>query len=334
MKFIRAHRSISQKLGRNILIILAILVILFGFVTHIRAQNQEMMARIHYPPEGQFLTVEGKQIHVVIKGKSGPDVVLIHGLSGNARDFTQALAERLALRHRVLVFDRPGLGYSTDLGVGKDTIVDQARVLKKAAAQLGADKPIVLGHSYGGAVALAWAVRFPGRISGLVLLSTPSQVWEGGMSPFYLINSIPLLAKISTPLLAAYVSEARIERELDTVFIPQKPPLGYGSHIGTGLALQRQTMVVNARHRANLKAELYALVPLYPSLDLPTEILHGDADDTVSIDIHSVPLSRQIPKANLKILEGIGHMPHHVVKDDVIDAINRVAKIAGLRRPN
>ena len=304
---------------------------LFGALTHFRANSQEALARQHYPPEGRYLTVEGKQVHVVVKGSSGPTVVLIHGLSGSARDYTQALAERLALRYRVLVFDRPGLGYSDDLGPDDDSIVDQARILKKATAQLGDEAPIVLGQSYGGAVALAWAVRFPTRISALVLVSSPSQVWDSGLPPLYLINSIPLLAKIVTPLLSAYVSEARVERELDTIFSPQKPPLGYGTHIGAGLTLRRQTMQVNARHRANLKEELYALVPMYPSLDLPTEIVHGDEDETVSVDIHSIPLARQIPRANLKILEGIGHMPHHVAKDEVIGAVNRAAKRTGLR---
>ena len=64
-----------------------------------------------YPPEGQILDVGGVPVHAVVRG-TGPDVVLIHGASGNTRDFTFDLVDRLADTYRVIVMDRPGLGYT------------------------------------------------------------------------------------------------------------------------------------------------------------------------------------------------------------------------------
>ena len=58
----------------------------------------------------------------------------------------------------VILFDRLGLGHLekiTDIG---DTLKDQARLLRDAALMLGTERPIVLGQSYGGSVALAWAL--------------------------------------------------------------------------------------------------------------------------------------------------------------------------------
>ena len=61
-----------------------------------------------------------------------------------------------------------------------------------------------------------------------------------------------------------------------------------------------------------LKGELGPLVPRYPGLQMPVELVHGDADRTVGLDIHSRPLARQVPGAGLTVLPGIGHMLHQV----------------------
>ncbi|WP_319826896.1 alpha/beta hydrolase [Thalassovita sp.] len=86
----------------------------------------------------------------------------------------------------------------------------------------------------------------------------------------------------------------------------------------------------NALQRANLNAEIRALSPLYPQIDTPTELLHGSGDMIVGLPIHSEPLAEQIPNAHLTVLPGIGHMPQHVAKPDVIAAIDRAAVRAGL----
>ena len=64
---------------------------------------------------------------------------------------------------------------------------------------------------------------------------------------------------------------------------------------------------------------------------MPVEIIHGDADTIVPLSVHSITLPQQIPNANLQILKGVGHMPHHTNMDDVIAAIKRAASRAGLR---
>ncbi|WP_254796912.1 alpha/beta fold hydrolase [Sulfitobacter albidus] len=73
------------------------------------------------------------------------------------------------------------------------------------------------------------------------------------------------------------------------------------------------------------------MVKRYPDLTMPFEIVHGDADTIVPLTVHSEPLSKQVPGANLTVLEGIGHMPHHVAPEESVAAIDRVAARAGLR---
>jgi pimeloyl-ACP methyl ester carboxylesterase len=295
-----------------------------------RAAARERAAEAAFPPLGQFVTVEGLKVHAVVMGE-GPDLVLLHGLSANARDFTFSLAPRLARSYRVIVFDRPGLGFSDPLPPGDDGIFDHARLLHEAAAALGAEKPIVVGQSYGGAVALAWALDYPESAAAMVSIAGPSHPWDTGMSAFYRLTSNPVGAALAVPLIAALTPQARIDDALGAVFEPQEPPPGYDAYIGAPLALRRQALRVNARHRAQLLPEIEAMVPRYPTLTLPIEIVHGDADDTVAVAIHGKRLVQDVPSARLTILPGIGHAAHHAAEDEVVAAIDRAATRAGLR---
>ena len=80
-----------------------------------------------------------------------------------------------------------------------------------------------------------------------------------------------------------------------------------------------------------IKPHIREMVAHYSNLKMPVEILHGDADTTVPLDIHARPLSMQLPNANLNVLQGVGHMPHHAEPDIVIDAVARVQARASLR---
>lgn len=296
-----------------------------------RARRHEARAETQYPPEGQIVEIEGHEVHAVLMGPEGaPEVVLIHGSSGNTRDFTHGLAPLLARDFRVLVFDRPGLGYSGEVNPKGATITEQSALLSRASRHLGLRKPIVLGQSYGGAVALAWGVHHPDSAAALVLLAAPSQPWSTGLGWYYTLLSNRVLGPLAIPLLTAFVRDARVARELDAIFAPQSPPPGYGAHIGASLTLRRASLRANALQRANLLDEVRALQPHYPHIPLPVEVLHGTADTTVGLHIHATPLAAQLPSAHLTALPGIGHMPHHVAQPEVIDAVHRAARRAGL----
>ena len=312
------------------LVILAALAVLW-VVTLWRAARHEARAEAEYPPTGQFLNLGGHRLHVQVLDGDGPDVVLIHGSSGNIRDMTFALAPKLAENYRVIVFDRPGLGYSDRINDTGATIAQQADLLMRAARALGADRPIVLGQSYGGAVALAWAVHHPQSLAALVPVAAASIPWDTPLDPFYRVTSSRLGAALVVPLLTAFVPDARVERTLASVFAPQPVPEGYGAHFGTGLTLRRISLRANAAQRANLLDEVRALAPRYGEITVPTEIVHGSADDTVGLRHHSERLVQMIPGATLTRLDGIGHMPQHVAVDDLVAAVDRAAQRAGLR---
>ncbi|WP_238365290.1 alpha/beta fold hydrolase [Mesobacterium pallidum] len=316
-------------LAAKILIALVALVLAGAIATLWKARHHERAAEARWPAEGQLLDVGGHQVHAVVMG-AGPDLVLIHGASGNTRDMTFRLAPALAEHFRVIVLDRPGLGYTHRINRTGATITDQAALLSGAARQLGAERPLVVGQSYGGAVALAWAVTQPDHIAGMVSISGASHPWDTGLSTYYKALSHPWIGPLVIPLLTAWVPDRVVEANLSEVFAPQAVPEGYAAHFGPGLTLRRESLRANALQRANLLGEIETLSPRYSDLTLPIEIVHGDADTTVSPEIHARRLVAEVPSARLEILPGIGHMPQHVAVEAVVAACLRTAARAGL----
>lgn len=306
-------------LTRLALSVLLVLVILAG-ATLWRASSREKLAEAAFPPTGAFVTVNGRRIHYEMQGQ-GPDLVMIHGASGSLRDFTFALRDRLTDRYRVTVIDRPGLGHSDPLD--DPSLRAQAQAISAAVAQLGVTNPIVLGQSYGGSVALAWALE--GGPRALVLVGSPSLPWPGTLDPWYRVNSTVLGRAVAIPLASAFVPDAYVRSAITAVFAPDPVPPGYDDWLGTPLTLRRTTLATNTAQVNALRAELVTMQPRYPTLTLPVELVHGTADTIVPLDIHSQPLSQILPNVTLTVIDGAGHMPHHSHADVVIAAIDRAA---------
>lgn len=283
-----------------------------------------------YPPTGTLLGIGGVRVHAHVEG-TGPAVVLIHGASGNARDFTFDLVGRLAGRYRVIAFDRPGLGHTGHLPLRAESPADQAALLDAAASALGVERAVLVGHSYGGAVALAWAVTRPERVAAVVSLAGVAHPWEGGLGLWYRVASSRIGGATVVPLMARLAPRSLVERAVAEIFAPQPVPEGYLSHIGLDLTLRPETLRANARQVNGLKPHVIALAARYPDLAVPIEIVHGTNDTIVPLEIHSRPLARRAPGARLTVLPGVGHMPHHADPAATVAAIDRAAERAGLR---
>ncbi|MDE3081437.1 MAG: alpha/beta hydrolase [Paracoccaceae bacterium] len=325
----RPRLTICPKLAALELLLIGTLTSTFVAVTERRAKRREVQALRDFPPTGRLLTVNGARVHAHTEGR-GPDLVLLHGASGNTREFTFHLVDRLKGDYRVTAFDRPGLGWSDPIPDGHDPRA-QARHLQAAAAELGLTRPLVLGQSYGGAVALGWALTAPDDTAGLVIVSGASNPWPGTLGRWYQLTSSRIGRSAVIPLVTAFASHGQIVTTITEIFAPEAVPRGYTDYVGVPLTIRRLVLAENAVQVNGLLPHVREMAPLYPGLDLPVEIVHGTADTIVPMDIHSEPLSRQIPGAVLTRLEGAGHMPHHTRPDDVIAAIHRAAARAGLR---
>ncbi len=306
---------------------LVVVTAAFAGVTEWRASMREAAVEAAFPPTGQFVTVDGLRLHYEMSG-TGPDLVLIHGASGNLRDFTFALRDRLTDRYRVTVIDRPGLGYSDP--APDASLLAQVRIIRGAMAELGVTDPVVVGQSYGGAVALAWAVDSkdggPGPApKALVLLGAASMPWPGALGIWYRVTATRIGRALAAPVAAAWLPDSTLRTLTAVVFAPAPVPPGYEAHIGAGLGVRSATLAANTAQVNTLRAQLQLLEGHYPDLTLPVALIHGDADTIVPLAVHSGPLSRILPNATLTVLKGAGHMPHHTHPEVVIAAIDRLA---------
>ena len=129
-------------------------------------------AEREHPPKGKFIEVDGVRLHYTDRG-AGQPIVLVHGNAVAGDDWNTSGVADLLLRdgHRVIVFDRPGFGHSERPRGRLWTAMQQAELLHKALRQLGIERPVVVGHSWGAIVALSLAARHPADTEGLVLLS-------------------------------------------------------------------------------------------------------------------------------------------------------------------
>ena len=316
----------------TVFLLLALLALALGIAGCSRlAESREQTWQDAYPPVGRLLDIDGRQVHVVEAGQAAgtaPDIVLIHGANGNLRDFTFDLVDRLAPDWRVIAVDRPGLGWSDSWGDDDSDPRFQARVLARAVAELGVEQPVVLGHSYGGAVALAWAME--AEAAALVLLAPASHPWPGELGFWYRVNETAL-GGAGRVLLAALTPRPVADRVVATVFDPDPMPPGYAAHFGTGLSLRRASQEANNRQVNALFDHVSEMHRGYPALTLPIEIVHGTADTIVGLHLHSERLAAEVAAANLTVIEAGGHMPHHSHPEVVMDAIDRAARRAGLR---
>ena len=310
----------------------------FAGLTTLRARRRERRIAARFPPLGRLLTVEGKRLHLWQAG-AGPDLVMIHGSSANLREFTMGLAPALTDRFRVTLVDRPGLGWSDEAG---DSPAEQARLIRLACEAAGVTRPLVLGHSYGGAVALAWALQVP--VAGLLTLSGVAMPWPGGLGPWYAVTATALGRALVVPLVTAYLPRRKLETSVAEVFAPQKsiPGYAYGPEgqpkrsadypfaAAVPLILRRKTLATNARQVNTLLQYIREMAPRYDTISAPVEIVHGDTDTIVPHHIHALPLAERLPDARLTLLPGAGHMPHHTHAPEVTAAVLRLAARAGL----
>ena len=301
------------------------------------AIKRDRNAALNYPPLGQLIDVGGVTVHAVQMGE-GPDVVLLHGASGNTRDFTFAFADMLKDRYRVTMLDRPGMGWSEQIDPAHKRAFstahasprDQARLLKAATDQLGVTNPIVLGHSFGGIVGYAWALEFD-DLAGFESVAGVATPRPGDLGWTYRVNGSAWGGGLAVPVLSAFVPQAYVETTLASIFEPQSAPEGYLEHVGPTLSLRRHSMRANARQVNWLRPYVVDMSAQYGQIKIPVEIVHGDADTIVPLFVHSAKVPGQIEGANVTVLPGVGHMPQHTNPDDVIAAIDRVATRAGLR---
>ena len=260
------------------------------------------------PPQGQFLDVDGNRIHYLDVG-SGPAIVMVHGLGGQMANFTYAVVDELKDRFRVVVMERPGSGYSERLRGASARLGVQADVVAGFIRALGLDRPLLVGHSLGGALSLAVALQHPDSIRGLALLSPLTQPTDVIPAPFRVLAiRSPALRRVIAWTVATPITLAKGRALLAQVFGPEPPPADYARRGGGLLGLRPKAYYSTSTDLMALAQDLPGFAARYPTLSLPTGVLFGTEDRVLDAAIHGGGMSGQVPGLVYEEIAGAGHM--------------------------
>ena len=311
------------------LALIIIIAALFGAGALVTLSGSWLIARAH-PPRGRRIEIGGLRQHVLESGPAGAGglpLVLLHGAGCNLEDMRLALGERLASRRRVILVDRPGQGWSESSGRKLSSPAAQAAMLRDVLDQCGVARAVLVGHSWGGALALAFALDHPQRAAGLVLLSPPTHPRVRKLSRLYGMLAAPVAGWLFAHTLTLPLAAAAFAAGIRTAFAPQHPPRDYLKDSAAFLLLRPSAFLSNARDMADLQAFLAHQAPRYGELAVPAVIINGDSDAIVSVEKHAKALAAAAPRARLIVLPGIGHMPHYAAADRVIVEIEELARM-------
>ena len=280
------------------------------------------------PPVGAFAEIDGARIHYIhIPARAGadlPPVVFIHGASANLKDQMLPLEPLLEGRAEMLFLDRPGFGWS-ERG-DNETLAEQADTIAALMDRLKIRNAVIVAHSFGGAIATAFARQHPDKTLGLVFLAPATHPWPGGATAwYYKLAATPAIGWLFSETLAYPAGMLQIGGATACVFSPNEVPDRYVDDASIPLVLRPSAFRANARDVAQLYDYVRAAAPTYREIKAPTVVISGDRDKVVYATIHSIGLGRDIPGAELVWVRNLGHKPDWIAPDLVAGAIQKVA---------
>jgi pimeloyl-ACP methyl ester carboxylesterase len=278
------------------------------------------------PDAGDCLLVEGRQCHVLDRG-DGPPVVVLHGLGSIAREIALPLLP-LARRYRLVIPDRPGYGGSTSLHRAPLRPDEQVTWLRGVLQETGVRRPIIAAHSIASAVALSYALRFPGDVAGLVLIAPFCRPTRPAWMPLLRLALLPFIGRFLRNWIIPALADRFGHSRLAAAFAPDTVP-DYLRAMPFRKLVKSETLLTMAAELFGFNRAMIAIRNALRRLAVPTVVLAGEADRTADPELHAAWVARRLPKARLVRLPGVGHMLQHTKPHVVMQAVDDIAHRVG-----
>ena len=239
---------------------------------------------------------EGKSLYYELHGREGdPVVTIVNGLSMRTNHWAPYFELLPARGCRVLTYDMVGQGASSKPVLGAD-FDDHATMLAALHAHLGIERPYVFGISFGGVVALKYAIRYPQRIGGLLPVSTFSELdpqLEG-----HAVNLYQGLARVGFEfyldlLMPLNFSNQYIAANRDLVHLIKR--VGASTNELYGIQNLMESL-----------SDFRSLTPELASIDCPTLIMNGEFDYRTPRHLHDI-MRRHIRSSRLILVPRVCH---------------------------
>jgi pimeloyl-ACP methyl ester carboxylesterase len=296
-----------------------------GVVVGLGALALENLRRDRSRPAltGRMVPGLGSEVHCVEAG-TGPAVVLLHGNPGSVSTYVPGVLEPLSRDFHVVAVDRPGHGHSPRLPHNTGSPKAQAAAIRAAVRGIGVRRPIVVGHSWSGAVALSWAVEFPDDISGLVLAEGTFYEEPALDDPTYAALSAFCLGAVLAWTVAPVLARSKIRRRLKVGWAPMAVPAGRADAMVAEWS--RPGAIRSAARDVHRRRQIIEdLSRRWPEVAVPTTILACPDDQFVDPIRHAHRLHEAIPGSTLVEVPGCGHVLPDARPDAVVDAVRSLA---------
>lgn len=251
--------------------------------------------------------INGLDTYFTLEGRGEP-VVLLHGWGASSQSLAP-LCGALADSFRVLAVDLPGFGWSQGPPAAWGT-TEYAGHIERLLQEAGVGRVALVGHSFGGRIAIALAAGQPARVSRLVLVASTG-IRPRRRAGYYVRVAAAKLARwfFSLPGWGATG-----ERIIATV----SGRLGSRDYRAAGRMRPILVKVVNED-----------LAPLLPSIQAPTLILWGDRDQEVPRSAMDLMAAR-IPRSRLVVFEGAGHFPFLDAPETFCGMVKAFLQVGGM----
>jgi pimeloyl-ACP methyl ester carboxylesterase len=269
-----------------------------------------------------FIDVDGVRIHYQEAGdQTAPAMVLIHGFTSSTLVWSKVFLKLAAAGYRVIAPDMLGYGYSAKPRNGEYTIEGQAKLLVKLLDALGIPRAIIVGSSYGGAVAATVALDYPDRVEKLLLVGAVNNNRPLAFTLMRLFGS-PVFGDVVSPLLIG--SRRLLRRRMKRVYEEHSWVLDErrvdARHLPLRAANTHRAIIRTVRgwdaERISRDAHL---------ISQPTLLLWGENDREIPIS-DGERLHREIPGSRLIVFLNCGHLPHEEFPEEFVKVVTGFCK--------
>jgi pimeloyl-ACP methyl ester carboxylesterase len=280
------------------------------------SQFIEAVQPMQYQPVGAGEDAVKLAVHVTGKGKP---LVFLHGLGASSYTWHK-IAPTLAKTNRVIAIDLKGFGQSDKPLDGRYSVFDQARLVQDYIVRNNLSDATLVGHSYGGGVALAVALNMMDarqrNLSRLILID--SIAYRQPIPFFFQVLRTPLIGQLGLSLIPP---EVQMERALSLAYYEE-------GKVTPETVNNYASALYSEGGRHALLSTIEALDPdqadelskRYKDLRLPTLVLWCHYDKIVPVRI-GLRLASELPNARLEVMRRCGHIPHEEQPEDTARAI-------------
>ncbi len=290
------------------LFLLALLLMTAGCAHRVPNTWQERVLHAQLPQQ--------EILHAEVYGE-GPPVVLLHGFGESGYSFSRIIP-KLSKHFRLYVIDLKGFGVAKRVTDRHYSVYDQAVLLERFLRERRLKDVIVVGHSYGGGVALALALIDPARIRKMVLIDAAA--YRQQLPKLLRWLQIPIIGPLGFYLLPARleVMESYRYAFYDDRKIPEDIVRRYTGNLQKPGA---KSLYLTVSHQL-VPQDIDCVSKYYRTISVPTLIIWG-ANDIVIRKNKAYRLYRDLQHAQLVIIPRCGHIPHEECPEKVVKILEK-----------